>query len=68
MNGRYFHTSVITANGEIIIFGGSAGDNLKLNDIVVITPDDQFKRLSVHDVDTKPYNQIFDARTALNDR
>ena len=67
-NGRYFHSSVTTINGEIFIFGGSAGDNCKLNDIVVLTPDDQFKRVSVHDVDQKPCQRDFHAAAAVDDK
>lgn len=57
--GRYFHAGSISETGEIFVFGGCTGDNYKLNDLCVFTPEDQFRRVPVSQDEEKPSKRDF---------
>ena len=64
--GRYFHSSATSQNGDVYIFGGSTGDNIKLNDVLILSGDDKFKRLPVFDEDSKPCARDFHAAAIVD--
>lgn len=53
--GRYFHSTAINSlNGDVYVFGGSADESNKLSDVLVLTPDDKFVKLSVFNGEESP--------------